>query len=259
VNYEVWRPPRPGTYPLILWSHFSGGDRRSASYLCEHLAQQGYIVAAMDHSDNTLPRPSAAADEREKAERMQRLIGSRVPELRSLLETMLRDEAERDGIRIDAERIGAAGHSFGGWAVLALPAAEPRVRAVVAFAPAGSSHPRPGIIPATLDFAWKHEVQTLIVTGDADVSIPLEGVREIYERVPGKKKLVVLHGVDHIHYVDNAREQHERVRAMQFPPELAYMQQEMRPFSDLREEHETHELLKQLTAAHFDAALQTSR
>jgi len=95
----------------------------------------------------------------------------------------------------------------------------------------------------------------MIVAGEADVTLPLQGVRDIYDRVPGRaKELVVLRGVDHIHFVDDAAGQHERVRAMDFPPELAYLKEEMRPFSELRNEQETHEIVKRLTAAHFDAA-----
>src|ERR1700730_13524945 len=28
----------PGTYPLIIWSHPSGGGRRTATFLCTHLS-----------------------------------------------------------------------------------------------------------------------------------------------------------------------------------------------------------------------------
>ncbi len=41
----------PGTYPLILFSHHSGGHRRAATFLCTHLSSHGYVVAALDHSE----------------------------------------------------------------------------------------------------------------------------------------------------------------------------------------------------------------
>src|SRR5262245_3555758 len=39
----------PGTYPLIAYSHHSGGNRRSGTFLCTHLCSHGYVVAAVDH------------------------------------------------------------------------------------------------------------------------------------------------------------------------------------------------------------------
>src|SRR5262245_60549852 len=57
---EVWYPasesardatPHAGAYPLILFSHHSGGHRRAATFLHTHLASHGYVVAALDHSE----------------------------------------------------------------------------------------------------------------------------------------------------------------------------------------------------------------
>src|SRR5262249_48911074 len=43
--------PAPGILPLVIFSHHSGGHRRSATFLCTHLASHGYAVAALDHSE----------------------------------------------------------------------------------------------------------------------------------------------------------------------------------------------------------------
>jgi predicted dienelactone hydrolase len=40
-----------GTYPLIIFSHPGGGHRRTATFLCTHLSSHGYVVAALDHSE----------------------------------------------------------------------------------------------------------------------------------------------------------------------------------------------------------------
>jgi hypothetical protein len=45
----------PGAWPLILFSHSSGGQRRSATFLCTHLSSHGYVVAALDHSEVVAP------------------------------------------------------------------------------------------------------------------------------------------------------------------------------------------------------------
>lgn len=248
-DFTTWNLAECRPDALILVSHFSGGSRMAYRYVCEHLASRGYAVAALDHMDNRLPRPSEAADPHERKARVDALIAARVPDIRCLL------AAAGAG----TERVGIIGHSFGGWAALAVPSMEQRIDAVLALAPAGASRPRPGIIAAPLDFAWGRDVPTLVIAGDCDVSIPLEQVRDVFDRIPATKKLVILRDVDHLHFVDNAAEQHERVRNMAFPPELPWIQREMRPFSELRPEEDVHRTVAGLSTAHFDMSLRGNR
>src|SRR5579862_4998387 len=44
-----------GLHQLVIFSHYSGGGRRTARYLTIHLASHGYAVAAMDHSEVVAP------------------------------------------------------------------------------------------------------------------------------------------------------------------------------------------------------------
>lgn len=238
----MWRPCGTEPRALILFSHHSGGTRNSAEYLCEHLASHGYAVAALDHSDVRLPRPSDALNEEQRAERLNAWIEARVPDIRFLLQSI--GEPRR--------RVGIVGHSFGGWTALATPDSEPRVEAVVALAPAGATHPRPGIIPAQLAFAWKRDVPALVIAAEKDVSIPLDCVRDVYSRIPSSKRLVVLPNADHLHFIEDAAKEHERVRAMQWPPSLAWMQQEMQPFATLLSQDAAHRLIAAATLKHFD-------
>ena len=122
----------PGGHPLIVFSHFSGGGRRTATYLTTHLAGHGYAVAAMDHSEVVAPelgpRPGESAAGR--ARRINAVIAGRVPDVRVLLSALTgpRPVAGLGGIGLDRELIAVAGHSFGGWTALAAPQSEPRVR-----------------------------------------------------------------------------------------------------------------------------------
>src|SRR3989454_4100599 len=43
---EIWNPSAAGTHPLVVYSHFSGGKRRAAGFLCEHKCSHGYVFAA---------------------------------------------------------------------------------------------------------------------------------------------------------------------------------------------------------------------
>src|SRR5690348_7388628 len=117
--------------PLIIYSHFSGGSRRGASFLSTHLASHGYIVAALDHSEVIAPelaRPADGETTEQQAARIDAIVGSRVPDVRFLLDHLLNGGAAALGLSVT--RVGLAGHSFGGWTVLATADREPRVHAV---------------------------------------------------------------------------------------------------------------------------------
>jgi dienelactone hydrolase len=159
--------PLRGPHPLVVFSHFSGGGRRMSSFLGRHLASHGYAVAAMDHSEVTAPELATQPGEtpEQRAARVEAIMASRVPDVRFLLAHLTAGkppspshaEAGPGGagdIELDVDQLGLVGHSFGGWTALATPDVERRVRAVVALAPGGSSKPRPGILPLSLDFAW---------------------------------------------------------------------------------------------------------
>src|SRR5262249_6548752 len=152
----------------------------------------------------------------EKAARWQAAIAARVPDMRFLLDTVLSGAMPPD-LRIDPERIGIVGHSFGGWTALATTEVEPRIRAVVALAPGGASKPRPGILPATLSFAWGRDVPALYLVAEDDTSLPLSGMQELFERTPATKQMLILRRADHLHFMDDVERAHEAARNMQRP------------------------------------------
>ena len=251
---EIWSPEgAEGKHPLILYSHHSGGNRRAATFLCDHLSSHGYVVAALDHSE--VVAPELKGREGETAEqlsaRVDAWIANRVPDIRFLLDRLLSDTEAH----VDPDCVGIVGHSFGGWTALATPEVEPRIRAVVALAPAGSSQPKPGVIPAKLTFRWSRDIPTLFLVAENDVPLPLEGMYEIFERTPSAKQMVILRRADHYHFLDNVEEVHEAVRATTFPQFLAWMTAEMRPISELCSGQQAHLLARGLTVCHMDAVL----
>ena len=196
--------PRGGALPLVVYSHTSGGHRRQASILCTHLASHGYVVAAADHTGSTaMDRATRATREWTDAEvdvLVKGWIADRVPDIALVVDHLV--EGRSPIGRVDPARIGVAGCSFGGWAALASPERDGRVRAVLAMAPAGSSRPLPGIIPAKLTFDWGRDAATLILAGDRDEFTPLDGIEEIFTRLPATKQMVVLRDAGHGHFGD---------------------------------------------------------
>jgi dienelactone hydrolase len=247
----------PGLYPLIAFSHHSGGPRRMATFLTTHLASHGYVVAALDHSEAFVPELRRPPDEtaEQKAARLEGVIANRVPDVRFLLDQVLDGGAWKSTARPDATRVGVVGHSFGGWTALAVPDVEPRIRAVVALAPGGASRRKPGIIPATLRFAWGRDVPTLYLVAEDDTSLPIAGMYELYDRTPATRRMVVLRRADHMHFMDAVEEMHEAVRSMPLSGELAWLPEEMRPVAELCAGEQAHTFVRGLTLCHCDGVL----
>lgn len=244
-----------GRYPLIVFSHASGAGRRSATFLCTHLASHGYVVAALDHSEVVVPELGRKEAEpyEERTARWEKVIASRVPDMCFLLDHVLKNwnpEAQ-----LDPDQIGIVGHSFGGWTALATPDVEPRIGAAVALAPGGASNPKPGILPVTLAFNWRRDLPTLYLVADNDTSLPLTGMYELFQRTPEPKQMIILRRADHLHFMDHVEELHEAFRTMTLSAELAAIQKEMRPITELCSGEQAHLFVRGLTLAHFDANL----
>jgi dienelactone hydrolase len=253
---HVWHPVEAGTYPLIVFSHHSGGNRRSSSFLCKHLCGHGYVVAALDHSETIAPELAHKQAESPEARnaRVEAAVASRVPDVRFLIDHLL---SEWDAAaNIDPAAIGIVGHSLGGWTALAAPDADPRLAAVVALAPGGSSNPKPGIIPAKLHFRWGREVPTLILAAENDTPLPLEGMFDIFERAPEPKRMAILRRADHLHFVDDVERQHEGFRLAPLTgQEWDWIAKEMLPMAELCSGEQAHLFIRGLTVCHLDVAL----
>jgi predicted dienelactone hydrolase len=246
----------PGSYPLIVFSHSSGLHRRMATFLCTHVSSHGYVVAALDHSEVVAPELARRETETEehKNARAEAWIANRVPDIRFLLDYLL-DTSSNSRVHLDPTQIGIVGHSFGGWTALAATGEDTRIRAVVAFAPGGSSRPKPGIIRATLPFTWNRDVPTLYLVAENDAMTPLDGMYELYERTPATKQLVILRRADHMHFMDDVERMHELVRTAPSTAELAWIAKEVRPIAELCSGEQAHVFLRGLTLSHMDAYL----
>jgi predicted dienelactone hydrolase len=106
----------PGAYPLVLYSHGSGGIRFENLALAVHLASHGYVVVSADHPGDTLLDPG---------DEMNAVLTNRPRDVSFLIDSVLTFNGESGNFfagAIDADRIAAAGWSYGGYTALALAA-----------------------------------------------------------------------------------------------------------------------------------------
>ncbi len=99
----------PEQLPLVVLSHGTGGAAAQLSWLAEHLASNGYLVAAVNHHGNT------AAEEAYLPQGFM-LWWERARDVSIVIDKLLADS--QFGHRIDVSRIGIAGFSLGGYTVL---------------------------------------------------------------------------------------------------------------------------------------------
>ena len=103
-------PIGAGRYGLIVISHGTGGGRLNHRDTAIRLAEGGYVVAAPEHAGDSF-RDKRYSGTSENWRRRPR-------QLSAVLDRLLGDSDF--GPHIDTRRIGAIGHSAGGYSVLAL-------------------------------------------------------------------------------------------------------------------------------------------
>lgn len=175
VPVRVYLPEGKGNCPVTVFSHGLGGSREGYVFLGESWASHGYVSVHLQHpgSDDGLWK---GADEGERrramisgasAENARLRVGDMTFAL-DQLERLNRDEGALSG-RLDLDRIGAAGHSFGALTVeLATGAGrrliptDPRIKAVI---------PMSSPVPPLVKGYGGIQIPALHMTGTEDVSM----------------------------------------------------------------------------------------
>ncbi len=149
-THSFWDLPvavQPETFPVLLFSPSSGGNRDQNTFETEELASQGYVVVGMDHpySCSRVVFPdgrvihslapwmdlSSRAAYEASCVRDELMVQDHVADARFVLDEMERWNRPGSGQllsgRLSLTKAGVFGHSFGGALAGALCLADPRV------------------------------------------------------------------------------------------------------------------------------------
>lgn len=167
--------------PLILLSHGFGGTVFDLAWLGTALAAHGFIAVAVDHPGNN--------GSEDRTDEGYSLMWLRAVDLGAVIDALLEDKTF--GNRIDSARIGAAGHSLGGYTVIAIAGGITDPARIAAFcrSPAADSLCAPG--PAIMRMRQKSLVRLNSDPdfrqryGKAGASYRDERVRAVFAMAPG--------------------------------------------------------------------------
>lgn len=102
-----------GKFPVIVFSHGTGGGRLTVEWLCAGLASHGFIVVAVDHFGNTFDNPIPIEFVK---------YWERPQDISFVLNALLTTSDISSSM--NEKRIGAAGFSLGGYTAIALAGAK---------------------------------------------------------------------------------------------------------------------------------------
>ena len=204
---RIWAPADGRRLPIALFSHGAYSSGQDYDPLLSAWANAGFVVLAPTHRDSTRLGTRRGSQE-------PRWFGWRLDDMQAIATRLDAIAAAAPALRgrLDATRLAATGHSFGGLVAQTLGGATyrdlvadrtvsravPGVRAVVIFSGAGAMAPL--LTPA--DFAAL-QLPTLVTVGSEDLAQApgLTGYqwrRQPYDLIaPGNKYLLSLEGADH--------------------------------------------------------------
>lgn len=197
-----------GPFPLIAYSHGSGGQRFIHSNFTETLASHGHVVVAADHTGNTLVESfvGGAGDAVNSAE-------VRPGDIDAVLDAVLGTESTTelsetlDGSLTD-DPVVISGHSLGGFtsyaAIAGLTtenvdiAADGRIGAAITMAPFATAEVLPDELLAAVD------VPQLIIVGSDDKTTPIDpNVERLWDLTAGSPTYrVELAAAEHLTFTD---------------------------------------------------------
>lgn len=175
-----------GAFPIVLFSHGYASYPEQSSFLTEHLAQWGFVVAAPDHRSRDLATVLADPSDPSADASASASADTDIDDLDNALHYLRQQAASPNAAfhgRLDFSKVGVLGHSSGGGTAVTM-ADSPGIRTYVALAPA------PGTPPST-------HTPGLIMDGSTDAVLPPADVQQLYQALPTPKRLIVIKDTGH--------------------------------------------------------------
>jgi predicted dienelactone hydrolase len=173
---KVYAPQTRGRYPVIVFSHDAGGSKDGFGPLARHWVSHGFVSIHPSHADS-------AQDSKAALDRAMASPGgweNRARDLSFILDSLAEIERLAPELRgrLDAKRVGVAGHSFGAFTAMLVGGAtvdvpggaagrsftDPRASAVLAISPPGT-----GQQGLTVRSWRKMTLPMMTVTGSRDL------------------------------------------------------------------------------------------
>ena len=217
IQLSVDYPTRGGPNPVIIFSHGFGATPRGYTALSSYWASHGYVVIRPTHAD-----AGKLVNVREAAETWNAQTPeewrNRVRDVTSIIDSLPALEQQYPELqgKMDKERIGVGGHSYGAYTALLIAGmttsvggtapvsyADPRVKAVIAMSPQGPS-PSRGL---TRESFASIRIPVFFMTGSEDKGIG-EGEDAAWRRLsyelsaPGDKWFMEIQGANHFAFVE---------------------------------------------------------
>jgi predicted dienelactone hydrolase len=165
--------------PVILFSHGYGGSARMMAWFTTVLAQQGYVVIAVDHpGNNSLDKMTVAGSA---------MFWDRAGDLQAALDKAAADPVI--GAHMDLKRLGVAGYATGGFTALAAAGARVDLQR---FQASCATHPRDGLCKPQPEFPVTLEQATVALAAPelaaeaahAGDDHSIRGVRAVFAIAP---------------------------------------------------------------------------
>ena len=217
IPLRIYLPATLSPAPLILFSHGLGGSREGNAYTGEYWSQRGYVVVAMQHagSDEAIWQGKSVLQmmpDMKQAASGTNLV-SRINDVHSVIDQLTQlNSANGNALyhRLDLQRIGMSGHSFGAVTTEAVsgqtfPAAlhytDPRIKAALAFSPSVPRQQTAEQAFSVVPIPW------MLMTGTEDnsrlVGTTAASRLAVYPALPpGDKYELVLYRAEHSAFTD---------------------------------------------------------